>query len=161
MTQTFVPDGFVVPETIVNSDFRLEILEPSVAEIDYETVMSSRKRLRSVFDEHDDWPADTMTLAFNIRDLERHEREFKTRVAFAYTVREPHGDGYWGCVYIKPSTTDFDAEVYLWVSDAEVSHDENLYDFIRSWLASDWPFERVAYPGREISWDRWHALLHQ
>ena len=158
MTQKLVPDSFEVPETVASSEFRLEVLEPMVAEIDYEVVMASRKRLRSVFDEHDDWPSDTMTLEYNISDLERHLREFKARFAFAYTVREPDGDGYWGCVYINPSTSDFDAEVFVWVSDEEVSRDESLYLFVREWLANDWPFTRVAYPGREISWDKWHEL---
>ena len=120
--------------------------------------MSSKERLRSVFSEHSDWPADDMTLAFNIRDLDRHQREFNARIAFAYTVREPNGDGYWGCVYINPSTTDFDAEVYVWVSDAEIDRDKNLYAVIRSWLDRDWPFQRVAYPGRELPWDRWREL---
>ena len=33
MTQTFVPNDFEVPESFVNEYFRLEVLEPSVAEM--------------------------------------------------------------------------------------------------------------------------------
>ena len=92
-----------MPETLCNSHFRFEVLEPSVADIDYEVVMSSKERLRNVFREDDQWPSDNMTLEYNMRDLGRHLREFNARQAFAYTVREPEGDGYWGCVYTNPS----------------------------------------------------------
>ena len=158
MILKFVPDNFLVPQVFVSAPFRFEVLEPSVAEIDYEAVMSSREHLRNVFREHDDWPPDDMTLAYNITDLARHQREFNERYAFAYTVRESAGDGYWGCVYINPSSTHFDTQVHLWVSDAALSHDENLYATVRDWLAKDWPFETVAYPGREIPWPDWRKL---
>lgn len=29
---------------------------------------------------------------------------------------------------------------------------------VRRWLAEDWPLARVAYPGRDPSWQEWDAL---
>ena len=29
---------------------------------------------------------------------------------------------------------------------------------VRRWIAEAWPFQRVLYPGRDISWDAWAAL---
>lgn len=26
------------------------------------------------------------------------------------------------------------------------------------WISEKWPFKKVAYPGREISWDEWNRL---
>ena len=38
MTSSFVPDAFVPPKSFTGDQFRLEMLEPSVAEIDYRFV---------------------------------------------------------------------------------------------------------------------------
>jgi hypothetical protein len=158
MKRMFVPEDFAVPESLSTDRYRLEVLRPSVAELDYDAVMSSRERLRQVFAEDDDWPADDMTLEFNIGDLERHEAEFRAREAFAYTVLSPDGESCMGCVYLYPSSVaDYDCEVYLWVRESEVDLDGHLYAAVRSWLKTDWPFENPAFPGREIAWDRWEG----
>lgn len=161
MDKAFVPDDFAVPKTYLDDCFRLSVLEPSVAALDYQVVMSSRERLRGIFDEYDDWPADDMTFAANYCDLVRHQREFEARIAFAYAVREPGGEGYWGCVYIVPSDTEFDAEVYVWVSDAQTAREAQLLGVVRAWLEREWPFNRVAYPGRALTWACWRKLTGQ
>ncbi len=156
MTEIFVAEDVDIPESLVADHYRLEILEPSVAEKDYEAVMSSKERLRHVFSENDEWPADDLSLEDNIRDLKRHEAEFNSRLAFAYTVLSPSKDRCVGCVYIYPSPIPrYDCEVYLWVRTSEVDLDGHLYKNIRSWLKSHWKFKSVAFPGREIPWNKW------
>jgi hypothetical protein len=57
-----------------------------------------------------------------------------------------------GCVYIGPSvTTDSDAVVVMWVRQTEYDKglDEILFNTVRDWIRSDWPFKKVDYPGRE------------
>lgn len=158
MERMFVPEDFAVPESLSTDRYRLEVLRPSVAELDYDAVMSSRERLRQVFAEDDDWPADDMTLEFNIGDLERHEAEFRAREAFAYTVLSPDGGSCVGCVYLYPSSVaDYDCEVYLWVRESEADLDGHLYAAVRSWLRADWPFENPAFPGREMAWNQWEG----
>lgn len=158
MERMFVPEDFAVPESLSTDRYRLEVLRPGVAEFDYAAVMSSRERLRQVFAEDDDWPADDMTLEFNIGDLERHEAEFRAREAFAYTVLSPARDRCLGCVYLyPPCVSDHDCEVYLWVRQSEADLDAHLYATIRSWLKTDWPFEKPAFPGREIPWNEWQG----
>jgi hypothetical protein len=59
-----------------------------------------------------------------------------------------------GCVYIDPTKRPgFDAEVFWWVrvSELETGLDEELGAAVRVWLASEWPFARVAFPGRETT----------
>ncbi len=51
MQNNFVPQTFNVPESLITEKYRLEILTPAVAETDYDAVMSSKIRLRSVFAE--------------------------------------------------------------------------------------------------------------
>ncbi|MGI9302453.1 MAG: hypothetical protein ACR2RB_07080 [Gammaproteobacteria bacterium] len=158
----FVLPDFAVPESLAIDRYRLEVLRPEVAEMDYDAVMSSRERLRKVFRENDHWPADDMPPEENIGDLERHEAEFRSRQAFAYTVLTPSRDRCLGCVYIYPPTVaGFDCEVYLWVRDSEIALDEDLYTCVRQWLSTDWPFERPAFPGREIPWADWHGVRRQ
>ncbi len=156
MTKVFVPQEFVVPESFMTDRYRLEMLSPSVADIDYDAVMSSKVRLRTVFSEHTEWPKDDMSLEDNIKDLKRHETEFKSRQAFAYTVLTLAREKCIGCVYIDPSTvSEFDCEVYLWVRESDLALDADLYKNIRHWLVNRWPFEHIAFPGREIYWDTW------
>jgi len=38
----FVPESFIIPDALQNEQFLFDILEPSVAELDYQAVMSSR-----------------------------------------------------------------------------------------------------------------------
>ena len=50
--------------------------------------------------------------------------------------------------------------MYLWVrqSEFEKGLDPVLFQAVKQWIANDWPFENVAFPGREIDWDSWEAL---
>ena len=100
----FVPDEFTVPREHGNDQLHLKILSPSYAHKDYEAVMETQERLRK-FSRHG-WPREGFTIDENITDLERHEREFDNREAFAYTVVTPDGSRVLGCIYINPGHTN-------------------------------------------------------
>ena len=158
MLNSFVPQNFKIPTSLEAKKYRLETLTPAVAELDYDAVMSSKERLRSVFAENTRWPDDAMSLADNIKDLKRHEEDFRSRTAFAFTVLTPTRDKCIGCVYIDPcKAVDFDCEVYLWVRNDYTDLDNELYNRVRDWLVNCWPFKRIAFPGREISWQKWQS----
>jgi len=158
MSELFVPMTFEIPKSLTTDHYRLEILTPGVAELDFDAVMSSKARLRSIFEENSDWPEDNMSLDDNIRDLLQHEKEFISRQAFAFTVLTLTKDECIGCVYFNPSTvSEFDCEVYLWLRDSEIRLDTNLFENVKQWLVNHWPFKRIAFPGREISWDNWNS----
>jgi hypothetical protein len=36
---------------------------------------------------------------------------------------------------------------------------DDLFEAVQKWVAQDWPFERVAYPGREIPWPEWESMM--
>lgn len=144
----FVPAKFKVPEGLRHPAFRLRMLRATDAEADYEAVMASAKRLRE--GSPNGWPREGFTLEENLADLIRHEQEFHERRAFAYTVLAPDDSTVLGCVYINPPAAGeagaHDAEVYLWVRDER--HPEltgKLYDAVRAWLASSWPFRQVRF----------------
>jgi hypothetical protein len=155
----FVPATFNVPVGLTTSAFRLRMLTVHDVERDYDAVMSSVAHLRALWP-HEEWPLG-LTLEQNLIDLGWHQKEFQRRSSFAYTVESPDGARILGCVYINPTRKrSYNAEVVLWTRASEVAGglDSSLHDAVRAWVSSDWPFERVAYPGRDIAWTDWRAL---
>ena len=162
MTKIFVPNDFNIPTSFVNELYRFEILSPILAKLDFDAVISSKERLRKVFAECTDWPNDEITLEDNIRDLKRHEQEFLSREAFAFSVLTLKSDKCLGCLYIEPTlSNEHDSEVYLWVRDSEIELDDILYNDVKDWLEVSWPFKNVIFPGREITWEDWKYLREE
>lgn len=74
----------------------------------------------------------------------------------------PDGARERGCVYVYPGKVPgYDAEVRLWVTKAEydAGFDAELYAWTQGWIAKDWPFRNVAWPGRAIPWETWDRLV--
>lgn len=153
-----VPADFAVPQFLETGRFRLRMLTIHDLELDFAAVTSSTEHLQTIW--NNDWPLG-LTLEQNLIDLGWHQKEFQRRRSFAYTVVSPDESQVLGCVYIyPPSRTGFDAEVYLWARASELASglEHELEVRVRNWLAEKWPFQRVAWPGRSISWEDWEAL---
>ncbi|WP_085299318.1 hypothetical protein [Cognaticolwellia mytili] len=160
MINCFIPDSFEVPETFVSEHFYLKVLDENIAELDFEAVVSSRKRLQGIFGPKSAWPKDNMTLKDNIDSLKVHKQEFESKDAFAYSVFNSTNEKCLGSVYIDPSrSSNYDCEVYLWIRDDSIVLDKLLYRTMLNWLQVDWPFSKVAFPGRCISWKNWENAL--
>ena len=145
----FVPDNFKVPASLETDRFRLRMLSVGDVEKDYEAVIESRELLHTMFG--GPWPRPGFTLEENLADLEKHQQEFLSRKAFAYTVVSLDETRVLGCVYIEPSkTANSDAVVVMWVRQTEYDNglDEILFNKVRNWISSGWPFKKVDYPGR-------------
>ncbi len=154
----FVPEDFKVPHGIEGDRFRLRMLTIRDVDKDFEAVMSSIDRLQKIW--NSEWPAG-LTREQNLIDLGWHQKEFQRRTSFAYTVVSPDESQVLGCVYIYPTPkTGFDAEIYFWVRDSELGKglEVSLEHEISDWLKRQWPFRKVAFPGRMMSWDQWHRL---
>lgn len=162
METPFVPGDLVVPQRVEQANYVLRPLTTKDVEHDYDAVMSSKESLRRVFREHDtEWPADDMTLEDNYCDLEHHQKDFEQRSGFTYTMETPDGQRCLGCVYIYPCQSGgYDAQVYYWVRDSVKAQglEAELGAFLRRWLRDVWPFQRPAFPGRDISWQDWEVL---
>jgi hypothetical protein len=107
------------------------------------------------------WPPTDLTLEQDLIDLASHQKEFQRRSSFAYAVMSLDETRLLGCVYVDPpEKAGDDAEVWLWVRASELAGglDALLYATVRRWIEERWPFQRVAYPGRELSLDRYDAL---
>jgi hypothetical protein len=83
------------------------------------------------------------------------------RTSFAYTVVTPSEFMVTGAVYIDPTPKrGYDAEVYLWARQSELAGglETRLYAAVQDWVAKEWPFRKVAFPGRDIEWAAWQAI---
>lgn len=157
----FVPPDFVAPERLEADGFVLRPLHVNDAVIDYDAVMSSIGSIRDTYWRAPGWPADDLTLMQNLIDLAWHTKERQFGTSFAYIPVTPDGLIELGCIYIDPSAKEgYDANIQMWVRESEASTglDERLFQTVKAWIASDWPFTNVAYPGREITREEWGSI---
>lgn len=155
-----VADDFEVPEGLQTERMLLRPLTIDLAVKDYDAVMTSEERLRSVYEPGGEWPLD-LTLEQNIIELGWHQVEFQLRTSFAYSVLSPDQSEVMGCMYIYPTRKPgYDVEVSMWVRQSRVDEglDQHLFETVESWIAQHWPFTSPAYPGRRITFDDWRAL---
>jgi hypothetical protein len=147
MTDSFVPDDYVVPLTLSGPGFRLEPLGPQHNDADHRAWMSSIEHIRATpgFSTGRWPPAEGISLEENLRDLRRHADDFERRVGFTYTVLDDQ-DVVVGCVYIYPSRADPGiTDVWSWVTASRAELDSVLHETVDSWLAADWPLTGVRY----------------
>jgi hypothetical protein len=155
----FVPTDFTVPDKLETNEFRLRMLTINDVVKDYDAVMTSVDHLKTIWPDGT-WP-EGLTFEQDLIDLGWHQKEFQRRRSFAYTVVTPSESQVTGCVYINPtSKRGYDAVVYLWARQSELKGglEQRLYSSVRKWIEKDWPFKKVAYPGRDISWDAWRNI---
>src|SRR6266568_4845637 len=138
--QLFVPAGFAVPGGLTAGELRLEPLGPQHNAADYAAWTAGTG-----------WPHE-MSLAENLRDLERHAQDFAGRRGFTYTVLSTATGEVIGCVYIYPPPGEKQgrrgAVVRSWVRADQAALDPVLYHAVRAWLERDWPFDSIEYAPR-------------
>jgi hypothetical protein len=157
----FVSPDFVVPEAVEGDGFVIRPLNVNDAVIDYDAVMTSIDSIRDTYWRAPGWPSTELTLMQNLIDLAWHTKERQFKTSFAYIPVSLDGLTELGCIYLDPSAkSDFDVDIQMWVraSEADTGLDGRVYDTVRRWIDRDWPFAKVAYPGREISREEWDAL---
>jgi hypothetical protein len=93
-------------------------------------------------------------------DLVWHELEFRERYSFSYAVYETDAT-YVGCCYLYPvgrrtplseDLINHDVDVSWWVTPAayERGHYQRLYDGLRRWVVTDYPFTNPHFSNTEI-----------
>jgi hypothetical protein len=154
--QLFVPVDFAVPDGLTAEQFRLEPLGPQHNDADYAAWTPSIGHIKATpgFD-GTGWPYQ-MSLADNLRDLERHAQDFAERRGFTYTVLSAGTGDVIGCVYIYPPRGETlssragerRALVRSWVRADHATLDLVLYHAVLAWLERDWPFPAIDYAPR-------------
>ena len=158
MTKKFIPTDFKIPEVLETDRFRLRMLTVNDVKLDYDAVMTSIEHLQETqpFGPNHKWPTKDLSYEQDLIDLGWHQKEFQRRTSFAYTMMNLDETECLGCMYIYPSDNpNYDAIVIMWVRQSEVANglDEILFSSVKKWIQDKWPFKKVAYPGRDVSWD--------
>jgi hypothetical protein len=155
----FVPPEFEIPAKLETKEFRLRMLTVNDVVKDYDAVMTSVAHLKTIWP-GGSWP-EGLTFEQDLIDLGWHQKEFQMRRSFAYTVVTPSESQVIGCVYINPTAKrGYDAVVSLWARQSELASglESRLYSEVREWIAREWPFKKVAFPGRDIDWTTWRTI---
>ena len=159
---SFVPTGFSVPVLVETEKFKIVPLGPNLAKVDFDAYMSSVEHLQKTFTRSTNWPHQNISDADAMQDMKTEQARFENRESFAYAVLTPDGRRERGCVYVYPSTVEgYSAVVTMWVTKDEydAGFDAELYKWVGNWMQKDWPFARVAYPGRAIAWGAWDSMV--
>ena len=157
----FIPAGFEPPTEVPGDGFILVPLDTRVTELDYKAYMASIEHLQKTFTHSTRWPREGLTMDDAVKDMENEQAQWERRASFPYAVLDPEKTRERGCVYVRPSHKQgYEAAVRLWVTAEEYAagFDEQLYAWTRQWVETTWPFEKIAFPGREIPMDEWDAL---
>lgn len=160
MPKIFLAREHPVPAGIEHERFRVRAITIHDAVKDYDAVMTSAARLRERLPLWG-WPGDDLSLEDDLIDLAWHQREADYRKSFNYAVMSPDERRLLGCVYVDPPEKQGeDAVVAFWVraDEEDTGLEAELETAVRRWIASEWPFRAVRWPGRDISWQEWDEL---
>jgi hypothetical protein len=147
---SLVPNDFQVPSGFQTDLFMLEPLDVRHNAADFLAWTSSIDHIRATPGfEGRRWPDSSLTIDGNERDLAQHADDFKQRTGFTYTVLDPSDRKVVGCVYIYPDRPPgTGVEVRSWVTADRADLDRPLYEAVRNWLTTEWPFDSMAYAPR-------------
>lgn len=153
----FGTPGHQLPATLQGEGFLLEPLTVDHVELDYAAVMDSREMLRIW--SGSTWPAEDFTLAENLEDLQRHQREHEEGEAFTFTVLSPDRGMCLGCVYLNPGDrfagadlSEEAAVVGFWVRQSVRDGDleQRLLGALLGWLDDEWGFPATFVSARDL-----------
>lgn len=161
-TPSFVSPDFKVPTLVETPGFKIVPLGPDLVDVDFAAYMSSIEHLQTTFTRSTSWPHKDVSAADAMKDMQTEQARFQKRESFAYAVLTPDGSRERACVYVYPSeVAGYDAVVTMWVTKAEydAGFDTELSAWVTQWVAREWPFAKVAYPGRAIDFATWDAMV--
>ncbi|MCO1658129.1 N-acetyltransferase [Pseudonocardia humida] len=147
-----VPVDFAVPARHGCAGYLLVPLGPEHNASDHRAWTSSVDHIRSLPEFPDgSWPDPAMTLADNLRDLQRHRRDVDDRRGFTYTVLD-RDDEVAGCVYLYPDrTAGTEAEVSSWLRADHATREAEFRAAVTSWIIDAWPFDTWTSGGQARS----------
>ena len=159
MKKKFIPADYIIPEVLETDRFRLRMLTVKDVKLDYDAVMTSIEHLQKTkpFGPNHKWPAKDLSIEQDLIDLGWHQKEFQKKSSFAFTVMSLDETECLGCLYIYPSDNpNYDVIIIMWVRQSEIPNglDKILFSNVKKWIQEKWPFKKVAYPGREVNWDK-------
>ncbi len=154
-----VPPSFSVPTTYSAATYKLVPLGPEVAALDYQAYMGSIDHIRKT--QGGNWPRPGLTMDDQAKDMAGEKAQWDGRKSFPFAVLTADGTKELGCFYLRPSgKAGYDVVATMWtIQDAfDKGFEDQLYKDMKVWLEKAWPFQKVAWRGREITPEAWRAL---
>jgi hypothetical protein len=152
-----LPAGWQAPTELDHDDVRAVALTREHLDDDVRGINDSIELIRRTRGGR--WPTEPVTAEFDYVDLVWHECEFRNGDSFTYAVYA--ADSYIGCVYLYPMgrrrpltdermTCDVDASWWVTPEAYEKGYYAKLYDALRHWLDTAFPFSKPDYSNVEI-----------
>ena len=152
------PDGFAPPARLAHADLVATAITRADLADDVRGINASLDLIRRT--RGGQWPTGPVSEEENFIDLVWHECEFRDGKSLTYVVRDTAG-GYLGCCYLYPLGTrtrldrelvEHDVDVSWWVTPDAYSDGfyTQLYEALRTWLASEFPFWSAHFSNREL-----------
>jgi len=135
---TRVPSGFVKGDVVV------EPLSITHAVIDLEAVFVSKEQLHKKYPSDSNWPLN-INLHDNIVDLGWHEKEFRDKSSFAFTVTNSARNKCFGCIYIYPNGGSAAMSYWLRQDGASPITEAEFEVALHDWIASEWQDARIQF----------------
>lgn len=129
--------GHAIPQEVDLGGFRLTMLTAADLDDDMAAIGESAAELDGMFG--NTWPRG-LTRETDRIDLDRHHREFLSRHAFAWVIRDREG-AYLGCAYVRPATgRPGAARVFHWMRTTAAARGPAFAARFHDWLRGpDWP----------------------
>ena len=158
-----VDDSFIIPTRVVTDKFIVVPYHSNALGIDLEAFLSSSPEYMGKVFSPD--VVGIVAIASSV-ELSLAESAWtvwraRLRASFSYHALSLDEQKVLGGLYVQHSLkVGYDALAMFWVreDEAESGLNEALYEFTQQWVREDWPIARVAWPGRQISWDDWQRL---
>jgi hypothetical protein len=153
-----LPAHYTPPSELAHDDIRAHAITRDHLRDDVAGINSSIELIRQTRGGR--WPTEPVTEEFNYVDLVWHECEFREGSSFTYAVYDSAGH-YLGCCYLYPvgartplsaDLLKHDVDVSWWVTpDAyRYGYYTKLYDALRHWTTTAFPFTNPHYSNAEI-----------
>jgi hypothetical protein len=128
---------WTIPQEVELGGFRLTMLTAADLNDDMAAIEESAPELDGIFD--NSWPRG-LTREADCADLDRHHREFISRHAFAWVIRD-HEGAYLGCAYVRPTTGRRGAAWAIhWMRATAAARGPDFAALFHDWLRGpDWP----------------------
>lgn len=150
------PPDWTAPTVPIYEDIRAEAITRDHLQDDVRGINASIDVIRRT--RGGKWPSEPVAEDFNYVDLVWHECEFRDRRSFTYAVYADQQ--YLGCAYLspmgvrKPLTKEllgYDVDVSWWVTPQAYERGlySDVYDALRHWLATEFPFVAAYYSNIE------------
>jgi hypothetical protein len=152
------PDGFLPPSRLTHRDVVATAITRTDLADDVHGINASLDLIPKT--RGGNWPTSPVTEEGNYVDLVWHECEFRDGKSLTYVARDT-ARSYLGCCYLYPlgsrtpideKLLDCDVDVSWWVTpDAyHAGLYAQVYEALRHWLATEFPFWRPHYSNREL-----------